>query len=195
VALHPSNLFDTYYQHRGIQSCGPPKKILVVAQGQRLDTETLRSRGNEVTTFGINDNFKPNVLGSVHDLAMLPDASFDVITVSPVLEYLAESYLDRCFPELATARTHSLVYPPVAGRHFQVHTKFDMKGFDGSWIADLFGIFHKPPAWPTPLESFSFQPTLAFRYQDGAKGGSNPHDFRRQILRHTVNACWEDCSF
>lgn len=143
-ALNLSNFINTYYQYRDIQSCGAAKKILVVGPGQGLDTAVLRWRDYEVTTFDIDDTFKPDMIGSVHDLSMFTDASFDVITVSHVLEHLAEPYLDHCLAELARIGKYCLIYLPVAGRHFQFRIKFDVKGIDLSWLLDLFNIFHKP---------------------------------------------------
>ena len=66
----------------------------MVGPGQRLDTQVLQWRGYEVTTFDIDETFKPDMTGSVHDLSMFTDASFDVITASRVFEHLAEHYLD-----------------------------------------------------------------------------------------------------
>ena len=142
--LNLSNFINTFYQYRDIQSCGVVRRILVIGPGQGLDTAVLRWRGYDVTTFDIDDTFKPDMIGSVHDLCMFKDASFDVITVSHVLEHLAEPYFNRCLGELARVGKYCLVYLPVAGRHFQFRIKFDVKGIDLSWLVDLFNIFHKP---------------------------------------------------
>jgi hypothetical protein len=187
--LHLSNFVNTYYQYRDIQSCGTVKKILVVGPGQGLDTQVLGWRGYEVTTFDIDETFEPDVTGSVHDLSMFPPASFDVITVSHVLEHLAEPYLDRCLDELARVGRHSLVYLPVAGRHFQLRAQFDVKGFNVSWIADLFNIFQKPDG-------------VAARYCQGqhfwevGRRGFRVADLLRRfarrfsVIRHYRNADW-----
>ena len=142
--LNLSNFINTYYQCHDLQLCGDVKKILIVGPGQGLDTQVLKWRKYEVTTFDIDKTFNPDVLGSVHDLSMFEDGSFDVVIASHVLEHLAVPYLDRCLSELARVGRHCLIYLPVAGRHFQVQLKMDLKGIDLSCVFDLFNYFHKP---------------------------------------------------
>ena len=142
--LHLSNFVNTYYQYRDLQLCGDVKKILIIGPGQGLDTQVLKWRKYEVTTFDIDETFNPDVIGSVHDLSMFDDGSFDVVIASHVLEHLAVPYLDRCLEELARVSRYSLIYLPVAGRHFQWRLKMDLKGIDLSCIFDLFNYFHRP---------------------------------------------------
>jgi hypothetical protein len=61
-----------------------------------------------------------------------------------VLEHIAVDYLDQSLSELARVGRYCLLYLPVTGRHFQFRTKMDLKGFDFSFIFDLFNYFHKP---------------------------------------------------
>lgn len=142
--LHLSNFINTYYQYRDMQFCGDVKKLLIIGPGQGLDTLVSIWRGYEVTTFDIDETFNPDVLGSAHDLSMFETGSFDVVIASHVLEHLAVPYLDRCLSELARVGRYSILYLPVAGRHFQFRLKMDIKGFDFSCIFDLFNYFHKP---------------------------------------------------
>lgn len=142
--LHLSNFVNTYYQYRDIQLCGDIKKILIIGPGQGLDTQVLKCWRYEVTTFDIDKMFNPDVIGSVHDLSMFGNGSFDVVTVSHVLEHLAVPYLDVCLSELARVSKYCLIYLPVAGRHFQLRLKMDLKGIDLSFILDLFNYFHRP---------------------------------------------------
>jgi len=142
--LHLSNFLNTYSQYRDLQLCGDVKKILIIGPGQGLDTQVLKWRKYEVTTFDIDKTFNPDVIGSVHDLSMFDDGSFDVVIASHVLEHLAVPYLDRCLSELARVGRYSLIYLPVAGRHFQLRLKMDLKGIDLSFILDLFNYFHRP---------------------------------------------------
>lgn len=138
------NFVNTYYQVRDLQLCGPVRKILIVGTGNGLDAEILRWRGYDVCTFDIDSTFKPDEIGSVHDLSRFGDGSFDAIIASHVLEHLAVPYLDRCLGELARVGRFSLVYLPVAGRHFQWRWKLDLKGIDLSFVFDLFNYFHRP---------------------------------------------------
>lgn len=142
--LHLSNFVNTYYQYRDLQLCGDVKKLLIIGPGQGLDTQVLKWRQYAVTTLDIDKTFNPDVIGSVHDLSMFDNGSFDVVIASHVLEHLAVPYLDRCLSELARIGRYCLIYLPVAGRHFQLRLKMDLKGIDLSFILDLFNYFHRP---------------------------------------------------
>ena len=144
VQLNLSNFVNTYCQYRDLQLCGEVKKLLIIGPGQGLDTQVLKWRKYEVTTFDIDKTFNPDIIGSVHDLSMFNDSSFDAVIVSHVLEHLAVPYLDRCLEELARVGRYCLIYLPVAGRHFQLRLKMDLKGIDWSCIFDLFNYFRKP---------------------------------------------------
>src|SRR6266513_2364662 len=77
--LHLSNFVNAYYQYRDLQSCGASKKLLLVGSGQGLDSVVLRWRGYEVTRLDIDEAFRPDVVGSVHDMSMFADGSFDAV--------------------------------------------------------------------------------------------------------------------
>jgi hypothetical protein len=142
--LNLSNFINSYYQYRDLQLCEDVKNVLIVGPGQGLDTNVLRFRNYQITTFDIDKTFNPDVIGSVHDLSMFQDGIFDVVIVSHVLEHVAVPYLDVCLSELARVGKYCIVYLPVAGRHFQLRLKMDVKGIDISLILDLFNYFHKP---------------------------------------------------
>ncbi len=142
--LNLSNFINTYYQYRDLQLYGDGKKLLIIGPGQGLDTQVLKWRKYEVTTFDIDKTFNPDVIGSVHDLSMFDNGSFDVVIASHVLEHLAVPYLDRCLSELSRVGKYCLIYLPVAGRHFQLRLRMDIKGIDLSFLLDLFNYFHRP---------------------------------------------------
>ena len=142
--LHLSNFVNAYYQFRDLQLCGKAKKILIIGPGQGFDTQVLKWRGYEVTTFDIDETFHPDVIGSAHDLSMFEDGHFDVVIASHVLEHLPVPYLDQCLAELARVASYAIIYLPVTGRHFQGQLKMDFKGIDLSICLDIFNYFHKP---------------------------------------------------
>jgi len=138
------NFVNAYYQYRDLGLCGPVRKVLIVGTGQGLEAVVLRSRGYEVRTFDIDTTFRPDEVGSVHDLSRFADRSFDVVIASHVLEHLAVPYLDTSLAEIARVARYAIVYLPVAGRHFGWRTQWDLKGLDLSFVFDLFNYFHKP---------------------------------------------------
>jgi hypothetical protein len=142
--LHLSNFVNSYYQYRDLQACGAMRRILVIGPGQGLDTAVLRWRGYEVTTFDIDATFRPDVVGSVHDMKMFEKGQFDAAIASHVLEHLPVAYLDAALAEIARVARFALVYVPVAGRHAQIRIIPGFRGFDWSWIGDLFNVFHRP---------------------------------------------------
>lgn len=142
--LDLSNFVNAFYQYRDVQRIEHARRVLIVGPGQGLQTEVLKWRGYEVTTLDIDRTFEPDVVGSVHDMAMFGDFEFDVAIASHVLEHLAVPYLDPALAELARVARHSLVYLPVAGRHFQARVQPGFKGIDLSVLIDVFNYLHKP---------------------------------------------------
>lgn len=143
--LHLSNFINTAYVFNDIltYACNV-HSILLIGPGQGLDKVVLNWRGYKITTFDIDKVFEPDYLGSVHDLSVFHDKQFDAVVVSHVLEHIAADYLDKALSEIARVATYALIYLPVAGRHFQLRLKLDIKAIDISGILDAFNWFHKP---------------------------------------------------
>ncbi|MBN1126561.1 MAG: class I SAM-dependent methyltransferase [Sedimentisphaerales bacterium] len=142
--IHLSNFINAYYQYRDLQCWPHVRSVLIVGSGQGLSEQILSWKGYRVTTLDIDETFSPNVVGSVHEMPMFADRQFDAVIASHVLEHLAEPYLDSALQEMARIGNYAIINLPVAGRHFQVRCKADIKGMDRSIILDLFNIFHKP---------------------------------------------------
>jgi SAM-dependent methyltransferase len=143
-ALHLSNFVNAYYQYRDLSSFKDATSVLVIGPGQGLDTQIFRWRGYQVTTFDIDQTFDPNVVGSVNDMSMFSDKQFDVAIASHVLEHLPVPYLDSALSEIARVSKKSIIYLPVAGRHFQFRLIPGIKNIDFSIIVDIFNWFHRP---------------------------------------------------
>lgn len=139
-----SNFVNTYYQYRDLQTLPGCKTVLIVGPGQGFEALVLRWRGYDVTTFDIDDTFRPDHQGSVHDLTRFGNRSFDAVIASHVLEHLAVPYLDTTLGELARVARHALVYLPVHGRHAQVRVLPGVRGLDFSLVLDVFNWLEKP---------------------------------------------------
>jgi hypothetical protein len=142
--LDLSNFVNAYYQFRDLSRIEGCRRVLIVGPGQGLQTEVLRWRGYEVTTLDIDETFKPDVIGSVHDMNMFEDRQFDAVIASHVLEHLAVAYLDGSLCELSRVAAYALIYLPVAGRHVQARVQPGFKGIDLSVVVDVFNYLHRP---------------------------------------------------
>ena len=142
--LNLSNFVNTYCQYRDLQRLPNCSSVLIVGPGQGLDTQVLRWRGYDVTTFDIDDTFEPDHVGSVHDLGAFGDKRFDAVIASHVLEHLALPYLEPALQELARVARYALVYLPVHGRHLQARFIPGVRGWDFSLVVDLFNRFERP---------------------------------------------------
>lgn len=142
--LHFSNFVNTYCQYLDLQSIKNCRTVLIVGPGQGLDTQVLKWRGYEVITLDVDETFKPDLIGSVHDLSIFGDGHFDAVIASHVLEHLAEPYLDTALREIARVGRHALVYLPVHGRHLQLRLIPGFKELDISLVLDLYNYFRKP---------------------------------------------------
>ncbi len=142
--LHPSNFANAAAQYRDVMSLGAVSKILIVGPGQGLDCAIFRWRGFEVVTFDVDDRLSPDVIGSVHDLSMFEDKSFDVVIASHVLEHLPPDKLDAALDELARVAHHALLYLPIAGRIASTRIIPGLRGWDWVLALRFFNPFLKP---------------------------------------------------
>lgn len=152
--LDLSNFVNTYYQFRDVTKwVGECPSVLVIGPGQGLDTEVLRWKGCSVTTFDIDETFRPDVIGSCHEMPMFGDKQFGVVIASHVLEHLPLPYLDPALAEIARVGRHALVYLPVAGRHSLLRLVADVKGLDWSIIVDFCKFWERPDGVTTKYAS------------------------------------------
>lgn len=140
-----SAFVNTYYLWRDLQTCGQCRNVLVVGPGQGLTPVVLNWKGCAVTTLDIDETFKPDYLGSVHEMRMFRDQQFDAVIASHVIEHLAVKYLDASLKELARVARYALIYLPIPGRkldfRFRTH---GLRDLDLQMVCDLFNWFEKP---------------------------------------------------
>ena len=139
-----SAFVNAYYQLRDVESLSGCRTILLVGPGQGLVMPVFRWRGYTVETLDIDETFRPDHLGSVHDLARFLDQQFDVIIASHVLEHLAEPLLDPALAEMARVARHAIVYVPVAGRCSSVRVQPGAFGIDWQFRVNFFNYFERP---------------------------------------------------
>jgi predicted SAM-dependent methyltransferase len=142
--LHFSNFANAFAQYDDVTSLGAVSRILIIGPGQGLDCAIFRWRDYEVVTFDVDDRLSPDVMGSVHDLSMFADKSFDVVIASHVLEHVPPSYLDTAIAELSRVAHHALIYLPLAGRTASLRLVPGLRGWDWTLAVRLFNPFRKP---------------------------------------------------
>lgn len=83
---------------RGLKSTN----ILEIGIGNGLVSDFLRKAGYNVTTFDINPNLNPDVIGSVTDLVeALNHRKFDLILCAEVLEHMPFEYFEQVINNIA----------------------------------------------------------------------------------------------
>jgi len=72
-----------------------PESLLVIGIGDRIVVDILEKEISEIKTFDIDENLKPDVIGSVENLPF-KDNQFDVILCAEVLEHLPFEKFEKC---------------------------------------------------------------------------------------------------
>jgi SAM-dependent methyltransferase len=187
--LHLSNFVNAYYEFRDLQALHAGPRVLVVGPGQGLGVQVLRWRGYDVVTYDIDPTFGPDRLGSVHDMAAFPDARFDAVLVSHVLEHLPIDYLDCALAEIARVGRNALVYLPVTGRHGLIRFVPGVRALDLRLTFDVFNPFDRPDGKSARYEA-------GMHYWEVGRRGFRVKDMLRRfserftIVRHYRNRDW-----
>ena len=168
--LHISNFHNTYYQYRDASNLPDVRSILIIGPGQGLEAAVFRFCGYQVTTYDIDAELKPDIVGSVHRLEAFKNRQFDLIIASHVLEHLSFSYFGAAISEIARVGKHALIYLPYAGRHMD----FRYRG-----VREFALRINIPPFWrATSLEKPLYASGQHF-WEVGLKGFGRKHIERR----------------
>lgn len=142
-AAHLSMFINTFYQLRDTVGAGVEKgSALIIGPGPGLDASVFRWKGFCATTLDIDSEFKPDIVGSCHDMSMFGDRHFDVVIASHVLEHLPPAYLDSAMAEIARVGQRAVLYFPVAGRHVGLRLSLGAREF--GFVFDLFNPLRTP---------------------------------------------------
>lgn len=132
---------NCYCQYNDLKLCIGARSVLIVGPGRGLATVVLKWAGYDVKTIDIDPAFRPDHVGSVHEMNMFVDGQFDAVIASHVLEHLAEPYLSPSLREIARVGRYALIYLPVFGRHIHIRLMPGIINKDWSFIADVYNYF------------------------------------------------------
>ena len=86
------------------------KNILEIGIGNGLVSDFLKKAGLNVTTVDINPNLKPDIVGSITDLAeILHQRKFDIVLCSEVLEHMPFDYFEKTISNIAATTSEYAV--------------------------------------------------------------------------------------
>lgn len=111
-----------------------PESVLEIGCGNGIVTSMLKNHHNiETTTFDINANLKPDVLGSITELSrVLNNKTYELILCAEVLEHLPFELFDICLEEInKTSIKYVVLTLPIAGRYpIFMHGRIYRKSFN-----------------------------------------------------------------
>jgi ubiquinone/menaquinone biosynthesis C-methylase UbiE len=100
--------------------------VLEVGIGSGIVTEVLKKIGIGVTTLDIDENLRPDVVGSVTEIP-LPDASADVVLAAEILEHIPFNEFPRALEEMhRVSRRFAYITLPYPGYTFSFAGKAPM---------------------------------------------------------------------
>lgn len=119
---HLSRFIGYHFEIRAVLDL-KPQTVLEVGMGNGLVADYLKQRGIAVQTIDIDAALAPDYLGSVTAMP-IPDASFDVVLASLVLEHLPFNDVGRALREIArVSRRFAVIAVPDARPSFIVACK------------------------------------------------------------------------
>jgi hypothetical protein len=94
-----------------------PETLLEIGIGNGIVCTLLEYLGIDVTTFDINPNLKPDVVGNIIDLKKYFNSEqFDAVLCCEVLEHLPLDMLDTCLENISYVSRSAIITLPRSGR-------------------------------------------------------------------------------
>lgn len=108
-----------YYQIREIEKV-EPKSLLIIGKGYGIVDDYFRNKDMAITTFDIDKNVKPDIIGDIRNLtSCINNGSYDMVLCAEVLEHLPFSDFDGCLKELYEAsKDYVIITLPYNGMFF-----------------------------------------------------------------------------
>jgi SAM-dependent methyltransferase len=94
------------------------KNILEIGIGNGIVSDFLKKAGFNVTTFDINANLGPDIVGSILDLTeIFQESKFDLVLCAEVLEHMPFKYFEQAISNVAhTTRKYVILTLPRSQR-------------------------------------------------------------------------------
>lgn len=119
------------------------RNILEVGKGNGFVSDFLKKAGYNVKTVDVNHNLRPDVVGSVLDLAgIFKTANFDVVLCAEVLEHLPFEFFERAIVNIfETTNAYAVITLPRCEKsvfEFQLSVKFfQLPPVQGSFFVSM----------------------------------------------------------
>jgi 2-polyprenyl-3-methyl-5-hydroxy-6-metoxy-1,4-benzoquinol methylase len=107
-----------------------PKTVLEIGPGNGFLTHLLRSFNIDVTTFDINPNLEPDVVGNILKLDQhFPDGSFDLVIAAEVLEHVEYRHFRDALKLLQSVTKKNAIITLPRAFHTIIDLQFKWKVF------------------------------------------------------------------
>lgn len=156
--LNKKNWYDYYYQfHQTI--IFNPENCLIIGIGDGI-TPHLLKKYIDVTTFDVNKDLKPDILGDVRNITdFFPDKKFDIIICCEVLEHIDYDDFLKVIKELSIIGKYLILSLPY--QYLGIKVSFRITPFQKDEKSFILGI---------PYFFKKFKPTSEHLWEIGFKG-------------------------